>query len=225
MTLETFDVLEPHILNIVFMSLLITNLYLLGSSRIGALIWTAGAQGALLAVLPLFPQVGEFSAHAILIAIGSGLIKGALIPWLLMFALKDAGVRRDVEPYVGFSLSLVIGVAFTAVSFWFASKIAVGGQTAASPFVSVAISMALCGMYLIASRKKALTQIIGYLTLENGVYVFGVSLASKLPFVVEMGIFLDIFVLVFVAGIVVFKINSTFDKIESAVARTGKEGV
>jgi len=218
----TLEILEPQLLNIVFMSLIITNLYLLGSSRMGALIWTAGAQGVLLAALPLFPEVGEFSVHAIIIAVGSVVIKGAVIPRLLLYALNDAGVRRDVEPFIGFSLSMTIGVIFTASSFWFAVKIS-DGQTAeaASSFVSVAISMALCGLYLIASRKKALTQVIGYLTLENGVYVFGVSLAAKQPFVAEMGIFLDIFVLVFVAGIVVFRISSTFDKI--ATGAQGRE--
>ncbi|MBI4665594.1 MAG: hydrogenase [Nitrospinae bacterium] len=205
----------PALMNLVFMALLISSLYLLGTSRIGALISTAGAQGVLLAVLPLFPQVGEFSYHAILLAVASGLIKGALIPWLLLYALRDANIKREVEPYVGYSLSLAMGVAFIAISFWFAAKIAgVDSDGATASFVAVAISMTLCGLFIIASRKKALTQVIGYLTLENGIYVFGVSLAAHQPFVVDMGIFLDVFVFVFVGGIVGFRINRTFDSIE-----------
>lgn len=211
----------PQLLNLIFMALLITNLYLLGSSRLGSLIWTAGAQGALLAALPLFPQVGEFSTHAVILAAGSGMLKGAVIPWLLLWALRDANIRRDVEPLVGYSLSLTFGVAVTGLSFWFAEKIA-GGLHAGegAPFVAVGVSMALCGMFLIASRTKALTQVIGYLTLENGIYVFGVSLAARQPFVVEMGIFLDIFVFIFVGGIVMFRINRTFDRIEKGRAPT-----
>lgn len=222
--ISLFDAFTLELLNVVFMALLITCLYMLGASRMGALIWITGAQGAALAALPLFPQVGEFTVHAIILALGSLAIKSALIPWMLLKALRDANVRREVEPYVGYSLSLTFGVIFIGASFWFAGKIAGNEPGHVAQFVAVAISMSLCGMFIIASRKKALTQVIGYITLENGIYVFGISLASKIPFVVDMGIFLDIFVGVFVGGILMFRINKTFDLIETRDSPEGAGG-
>ena len=70
------------------------------------------------------------------------------------------------------------------------------------------------GMFLIVSRKKALTQVIGYLTLENGIYLFGLALAREEPLLVEMGVLLDVFVAVFVMGIAIFHISREFDHID-----------
>ena len=73
----------------------------------------------------------------------------------------------------------------------------------------------LSGLFMIVSRRKALTQVLGYLTMENGVYVFGASLAVREPLLVELGILLDVFVGVFVMGIVIYQINREFDHIDT----------
>jgi hydrogenase-4 component E len=72
------------------------------------------------------------------------------------------------------------------------------------------------GLLVLTTRKKALTQVVGYLILENGIYVFGLSQVQRVPFLVEVGVLLDIFVGVFIMGIVVFHINREFDSLDSA---------
>ena len=75
--------------------------------------------------------------------------------------------------------------------------------------------MSLVGLFVIISRKKALTQVLGYLVLENGIYAFGVGIAQSAPLIVELGVLLDVFVAVFVMGITIFHINRQFDHIDT----------
>jgi hydrogenase-4 component E len=81
--------------------------------------------------------------------------------------------------------------------------------------VPVAISTVIVGLLVLTTRNKALTQVVGYLILENGIYIFGLSQAERVPFLVELGVLLDIFVGVFIMGIVVFHINREFDSLDS----------
>jgi hydrogenase-4 component E len=81
--------------------------------------------------------------------------------------------------------------------------------------VPVALFTSLIGLFVIISRKKALTQVLGYLVLENGIYAFGVGLVHNAPLVVELGVLLDVFVAVFVMGIAIFHINRQFDHIDT----------
>ncbi len=77
--------------------------------------------------------------------------------------------------------------------------------------IPVAFFTIMSGLFLIISRKKALTQVLGYLVMENGIYVFGTSIAAKQPLVVELGILLDVFVAVFVMDIAIFHISREFE--------------
>ena len=82
--------------------------------------------------------------------------------------------------------------------------------------VPVSLSTVVIGLLVLTTRSKALTQVVGYLILENGIYVFGLSQVERVPFLVEVGVLLDVFVGVFIMGIVVFHINREFDSLDSA---------
>jgi hydrogenase-4 component E len=82
--------------------------------------------------------------------------------------------------------------------------------------VPVALSTVVIGLLVLTTRSKAITQVVGYLILENGIFVFGLSQVERVPFLVEAGVLLDIFVGVFIMGIVVFHINREFDSLDSA---------
>jgi hydrogenase-4 component E len=82
--------------------------------------------------------------------------------------------------------------------------------------VPVALATVMLGLLVLTTRRKAVSQVVGYLILENGIYVFGLSQAERVPFLVELGVLLDVFVGVFIMGIVVFHINREFDSLSSA---------
>jgi hydrogenase-4 component E len=191
-----------------------TNLLLLGSSRLAGCIRIVAGQGVLLGLLPLV-QHEVVALRAVLLAVGTMTLKGVVFPRLLTRALREAEVRREVEPYVGYTASLVVGAAAFAVSVWIGSRLRLpSGEDALLP-VAVSFFTILTGLFLLVSRRKALNQVLGYLTMENGIYAFGLALAHREPMLVELGVLLDVFVAVFVMGIIVFHIHREFDTINT----------
>lgn len=195
--------------------LVLTNLLLLGGSRLATLIRMVTIQAIVLALLPLVTNRENINVHQYALAAGILTLKGGVFPYLLRRAQRDANVRREVEPFVGYSLSLLAGMLALAFSLWLGSRLPLPVQGSSTLIVPVALFTIISGLFLIVARKKALTQVIGYLTLENGIYAFGVAIAQDWPLLVEMGILLDVFVAVFVMGIIIFHINREFDHIDT----------
>lgn len=198
----------------VLVFLVLTNLVLLGSSRLAACIRVCAFQGLLLGALTVFVHMEELSLRAVILAVGSMAVKGAVFPWLLFRALREANVRREEEPFVGYTPSLLLGLLCLGASLWLGSRLPLPGHRASGLVVPVAFFSILVGLLLIVSRKLALTQVLGYLVMENGIYTFGVALANEEPLLVELGVLLDVFVAVFVMGIAIFHISREFDHMD-----------
>jgi hydrogenase-4 component E len=195
--------------------LVLTAFVLLGSSRLGSCIRVVALQGVLLGYLTLAARGGDSAVREPILAIASTGLKGIAFPWLLSRALRDAEVRREVEPIVGYRLSLVIGMLALAVSLWLAARLPLPAPSISSFVIPVALFMLLTGLFLIVARRTALTQALGYLVMENGIYAFGVGLVEGTPMLLELGILLDVFVAVFVMGIAIFHISREFDHIDT----------
>ena len=142
-------------------------------------------------------------------------LKGAVFPWLLLRALRGARVRREVEPFVGYVSSILVGMAAFGLSLWIASRLPLPDRGVSPLLVPAAFTTLLVGLFVIVSRKKALSQALGYLVFENGIYAFGVGVAYEAPLLVELGVLLDVFVAVFVMGITIFHISREFDSIDT----------
>lgn len=199
-------------LDVVLVSLVLTNLVVLGSSRLAACIRVVAVQGTILGALPLLVHSHDLTVRTIALAIGSFALKGVVFPWLLFRALRESEARREVEPLVGYTVSIFWGILSLVLSFWLASRLALPVPTPL--LIPAAFSTIFIGLFLIVSRRKAITQVLGYLVMENGIYAFGVALAREEPWLVEMGVLLDVFVAVFVMGIMIFHISREFDHID-----------
>lgn len=199
----------------ILLMLVLTSLALLGSSRLGACILMVALQGILLGLLTFVVRTEEPLWYTLLLSLGSMGIKGVAFPWLLSRALREAEIRREVEPLVGYNLSIVAGAFALAISMWLGARLPLPNLTISPLVIPVALFTLLVGLFLIVSRRIALTQVLGYLVLENGIYGFGVALAPRAPLIVELAIFLDVFVAVFVMGITIFHINREFDHIDT----------
>jgi hydrogenase-4 component E len=211
------------LLDTLMVLLTFTNLRLLGLSRLNASIRTVAAQGFLLGLVALAAHAGHWSGRILLIAAVGIAVKGVAFPLLLFRALRAAKIRREVEPFVGYIPSVLAGVAAFVISLWVAARLPLPGKPESDLIVPTALSTMLVGLLVIVSRKKALSQAIGYLVFENGIYVFGVGVAYEAPALVEMGILLDVFVAVFVMGIIVFHIAREFDSIDTTRLASLKE--
>lgn len=184
----------------------------LGTSRLSACIRAVALQGALLGILPLL--LGDAgSIHTIALAVGTVAVKAFVLPWFLRWAIREASVRREMEPRVGYMASLLLGTLALGIAFAVANRLPTFAMT--SLLVPAALVTMIIGLMVLIIRTKAVSQVLGYLMLENGVYLFGLTQANRVPFLVEIGVLLDVFVGVFIMGIVVFHINREFDSISS----------
>lgn len=195
--------------------LILTNLRLLASSRIAACIHAVTLQGILLGILPLLVGTAGFTLRPCILSGIAILLKGIIFPRLLLLALRASGARRELKPFVSYSTSLLIGVALLAAAMWFGRRLPLPMHTASRLVVPMAMFTVLIGMFVIVSRRQALTQVLAYLVMENGIYAFGLAFALQEPLLVELGILLDAFMAVFVMGITIFHISRELDHMDT----------
>lgn len=205
-----------QLVDAVLVLLVLTGFWLLSSSRLAACIRAVAIQGMMLGILAIAAQDGQLSFAGVFLPLMSAVVKGFLLPWLLFRAMREAETAREVEPFISYNLSIMSGAVALAVSLWLGQRLKLPAQSAWSPLLMpAAFFTILVGLIVIVTRRKALTQILGYLALENGVYAFGAAVALELPILVELGILLDVFVGVFVMGIAIFHISREFNHIDT----------
>jgi hydrogenase-4 component E len=201
--------------DVLILGLVLTNFRLLATSRLLALIETMAIQAVALSLIPLTLSVQQVSLRLWVLVSATLAVKGGLLPWLLRRAMRETEVRREIEPFIGFSASVLVGIALLGLSFLITHPLPVTTSPESGFLLPGALFTILTGLTIIVSRRKALTQVIGYLAMENGVYAFGAALAVEEPLLVEMGILLDVFVAVFVMGITIHQISREFDHIDT----------
>jgi hydrogenase-4 component E len=207
-----------HFTDIVLVLILLSILLSLASSRLLALVKIMALQGMAVSILPLLLEHHR--------SMGSGgliffqmmiLIKGVLIPGLLYFALKRITINREIEPIIGYHASLFAGLLIILLAVSITDGLGTAIPTGNALLLTTAITAAFAGLFLMMSRRKAITQVIGYLMLENGIYLIGTALTrnAHVSYVVEFGVLLDLLVGVMVMGIILNNINHAFDDIDT----------
>lgn len=206
----------------VLVGVLALNFLVLGTSRLRSIISASAVQGVALGVLALLVNEHLDWEH-VAVAAGAAFIKGFLIPAMLLKAMRDSAVRREVEPFIGYVASLLLGGVATGLSIVFAQTLPLAPEHQGSLMIPAALSTVLAGFIVLTTRRKAITQVVGYLLLENGIYIMGLTLLDAIPFLVEVGVLLDLFVAIFVMGIIINKISREFSSLDTARLSTLKE--
>jgi hydrogenase-4 component E len=193
---------------------LAANFVALGVSRIRAVINAVAIQGILLGVLTLFvqPEISVRSLVLVVVTIG---LKGVVIPGFLVHAMREAHIQHEVNPVMSFMSSLLLGAAGTGLAILFSFTLPLADAHAHLLLVPAAMATVWTGFLLLTTRKKAIMQVLGYLVLENGIFLFGLLLLEPMPFLVEAGVLLDLFTAVFVMGIIIHHISREFASIST----------
>lgn len=207
--------MQSDAIDALLMVVLLLNFFALGTSRLRAVINATAAQGVVLGVVALLAPRHSLDVEAVLVAVGAALIKGLVIPLLLLRAIRDVAIRREVEPLVGYVPSLLAGAAATGLAILFARTLPLAPEHEGSLFVPASLATVLTGFIILTTRRKAVTQVAGYLVLENGIFIMGVMLVEAMPFLVEVGVLLDLVVGIFVMGIMLYRINLTFSSLDT----------
>lgn len=205
-----------HFTDTLLLVLLLSCFLLLGTSRLAAGVRMTAVQGFMIGLLPLAVEGGEITLRVAILAGLIAVLKAGVFPWLLMRTVRLARTTHEERPLLGYGLSTVVGMAAVGAAFWLDARLPFSAGTASKLVVPIAFSVMATGLILMVGRRTAIYQVLGYLTLENGIYIFGLAIVSGIPVLVELGVLMDMFVAVFVMGIAIYRISREFDHIDAA---------
>lgn len=188
-------------------------IWMCGLVRVPMMIRGLAAQTALLAVATMVLAVLRGEPHYMVLAVVVLAVKAIGIPAYLAWASGRLGIQRDAGVMLSPPLTLLIGLCFLAVGYILAPRFAVPALGNAGS-AGVAITLVLIGMLLMLTRRLALSQVIGFLVMENGIYVYSLTQTAGMPMIIEMGVVFDVLVAVLVAGLVIFRLNRSFEHID-----------
>jgi hydrogenase-4 component E len=209
-----------HIIDGVLVIILLSVLLSLGSNRLKALVEIMALQGIMVSFIPILLDYGSGARHGGIIFFQIMiLIKGVLIPGLLYTAVRKIAIKREIEPIIGYHASLLAGLIIIIVSVSVTHRLQLTLPVGRELLLITAITTLAAGLFLMMSRRKAITQVIGYLMLENGIYLIGTALTkqSHTLYVVEFGVLLDLLVGVMIMGIILHNINHAFDDVDTTL--------
>jgi hydrogenase-4 component E len=190
------------------------NFVALGVSRIRGVINAVALQGMLLGIFPVFVH-SDIGLRGLLLASVTIGLKGFVIPGFLVHAMREANIQHEVKPVVNYMSSLLLGAVGTGLALVFSYTLPLTEEHTGMLLVPASLSTVWTGFLMLTTRRKAIMQVLGYLLLENGIFLFGLLLLEAMPFLVEVGVLLDLFTGVFVMGIIIHHINREFDSMST----------
>lgn len=200
--------------------MLVTAYLMVGQKALFTAIRLFAVQSLFLAIVAATMAISA-SRHELFVMAGLTLVlKAVLIPWFLMRVIDRIGIHREIEPFLNVPASLLVCLGLTVVGYRVSTGFPEGGRGVSHHLIGVALSMLLIGLFLMVTRKKAITQILALLTFENAVFLVAVGVTSGMPFVVELGISFDVILAVLILGVLVHRIVDRFESMD--VSRLSK---
>ena len=199
-------------LHVLLIVLLISLFYLSIANRMSTYINVLALQGILLFFVAFFELKNINTLNLILILLETIIFKSLAVPIFLKYVLKRNHITREAEPFVPNFVSLIITTLIVVITIVLSNTMEEGKLD--KLFFVVALSTLFTGLYFIASRRKIITHVMGYLVIENGVFVLSLAVGNEMPMLVNLGIMLDIFASVLILGVFLNKIGDVFKDID-----------
>ena len=194
--------------------ILIADLGLLAAERQRQCIRLLALQGLALGVLPLLGDIAPPTWHLLALTVIFLAIKAVALPHVLRRTHAGLPQSPPLAPYMGHNRCVFAGLAGFAFSLWLTGRLTMPANPLFLGFFAPAMATILTGLLLIITRRKVLTQVMGYLVMENGIYLLGVPLARQESLWLELSILLDVFVGIFVMVLAIQHLNRAFDSID-----------
>lgn len=194
--------------------MLVSALLMVGQKALFTAIRLYGAQSLLLAIVAATIAISEGRHELLVTAALTVSLKAILIPWFLMRTVDRIGIHREIEPFLNVPASLLICLGLTVIGYRVSTGFQEGARGVSHHLIGVALSILLIGLFLMVTRRKAITQILALLTVENAVFLVAVGVTTGMPLIVELGISFDVIVAVLILGILVHRIVDRFESMD-----------
>jgi len=206
--------LLPQIINGLAALMLLVSFCLLAQHRMLSVLHWFAAQGVLLSLTAALVAYSTHNHELYISAIMTLLFKGVLLPWLLWRVIMKLHIHREIEPMMNSSLTMIIALGITLFSFHIIEPIEKVSQLMTRDSMAIATACVFLGMLMMITRRKAVTQVIGFLAVENSLFFAAIGSTNGMPLVVEIGIAFDVLIAALIFGLFFFQIRTTFDSLE-----------
>ncbi len=201
---------------------LLSVLFSFGSSRLPRLISVVAFQGIVVSMVPFF--VGnDMTAGGVVFTLATLAIRGVIIPMSIYIAINKVDIKREVEPIIGYHASMICGLLLIVAATWISRQLNIPAIKDYTLLFPTAIALLVTGMFLLMARRNAIAMVLGYIMMENGIYLVGPTISVRARHIVEFGILLDVLAGVMIMAIILQNIKRTFDDVDTAHLRSLKE--
>jgi hydrogenase-4 component E len=211
-----------HPVDVLLSLVLLSILLAFGSSRLPVLVKVLAFQGIVVSLVPLFAGQ-KMGAGSIVFTLATMMIRGMAIPYCIHHAIHKVAIRRDIEAIVGYHASVLAGLLLIVGAILVSRKFSLLTTTPSALPLPAAISLLASGMFLLMARRNAFAMVLGYMMMENGIYLVGTTFSMRTHHIVEFGILLDVLAGVMSMAVILQHIKQTFDDVDTALLRTLKE--
>jgi len=213
----------PQLTNLFATMILMLSFAMISQRRIGNLINLFTLQGAALVAASVLVGYATAQPDLYVSAALTFVLKVVLIPWLLYRVIRRLNVRWDVETLINIPTTMLVGIGLVIFSFSLALPISRLSSSMASGSLGIALACVLLSFMMMITRSKAVPQVIGFLSMENGLIFAATAVTNGMPMIVEFGIALDVLVGVLILGVFMFQIREQFDSLDIHNLETLKE--
>jgi hydrogenase-4 component E len=182
-------------------------------------VWLLVFQSAVLALIAATMAVATGELHMWLVVVLTVIVRATIAPALLFGILRRVELRREMRPLLPTRLTAIGALGLIVLAFVAAGRLALIEGFPARDGLPVALSLTLLGLLLMCTRRKAISQVIGLITIENGIFLAGLSATLGLPLFVEIGVFFDLLVALTVLAVFTFRINEHFETVNTDALR------
>jgi hydrogenase-4 component E len=205
---------SAQLLNLLASVLLLLAFAMLAQRRILSLVLLFAAQGFALFCATVLVAITTGQTHLFYSAALTLALKVILLPWLLYRMVHQLDVQREVESMINNPTTMLVGIVLVVIAFNLAVPISQLASTVTRNMLGIALASVMLAFLMMITRRKAVTQVIGFLAMENGLFFAAVSATYGMPMIIEFGIALDVLVGVFILGIFFFQIREQFDSLD-----------
>lgn len=215
-----FTALFPKLVTLLSFAMLGTTFLLIVRRNLAGQVRIFAVQSLTLTILAAVVGAFTRSIELTSVALALALLKVFIIPRVLNRAVTKIGLQRAALPYLSTPATLVVCGSLVVIAFYVMAPIAVSNPLPTAEAIPIAFAGVLVGFFVMVNRRRALTQILGFLMLENSIFLLALLATYGVPFIVEMGVFLDVLVAVLIMEVFIYRIKENFDSIE--VDRLGR---
>ncbi len=206
--------LYAQLINLCAALLLLLAFAMLTQRRIVSLINLFAAQGVVLVISTVVVAYSTYQSHLYYSALLTLILKVLLLPWIMHRLIRALDVRWDVETLINIPATMLIGIVLVIFAFNLATPISQIAGTVTKATIGIATACILLAFLMMITRRKAVSQVIGFLAMENGLFLAATSATYGMPMVVELGIALDVLVATLLFGVFFFHIRETFESLD-----------